>query len=38
MNYPTRISHREFYLGGAFSNPNYFRKMQSDTWTYRRLK
>lgn len=38
MNYPTRTPHREFYFHGAFSNPNYFRKMQSGKWTYWRLK
>ena len=30
----TRISKRQFYLAGGFSNPHQHRKMKSGAWTY----
>jgi hypothetical protein len=29
-----RITKREFYQGGGFANPRYYRKMVGDKWTY----
>lgn len=30
----TRISKRQFYRAGGFSNPHQHRKMKSGCWTY----
>lgn len=34
----TRISKRQFYLAGGFSNPRQHRKMKSGVWTYWRTE
>jgi hypothetical protein len=31
---PQRITKREFYLNGGFSNPRQFRKMVAGKWCY----
>lgn len=31
---PARITHRQFYSRGGFSNPRQFRKMWGSEWTY----